>query len=239
MIRPLLLSLAALTVSVAPATAQKKQAPAAAATNWANTVTLAPNGAYVMGNPKAPRLVEYLSYTCSHCGDFQKQGLAGLNGLKMQWIRRGILSLEVRNFIRDPYDLTAALLARCGGPARFAGNHETLFLNQEAWFKQIGPYEAGEGANPPEDKVAAVTKIADKTGLLALLAKQGLAPAAQRACLADKQAMSDVLGMTAGAWDVQGFSGTPYFILNGKPLPGVHVWTALKPLLPALPAAGK
>lgn len=238
MIRPFLLSFAALSLLAAPATAQKKKAPTAV-TNWANTVTLGPNGAYVMGNPKAPRLVEYLSYTCSHCGAFQKEGLAGLNGLKMQWIRRGMLSLEVRNFVRDPYDLAAALLARCGGPARFAGNHETLFLNQDAWFKQIAPYEAAEGANPPEDKVAAVTQIADKTGLFALLAKQGLAPAALRACLADKQAMSDVLGMTAGAWDVQGFSGTPYFILNGKPLPSVHHWGALKPLLPALPAAGK
>ncbi|MBT2185973.1 DsbA family protein [Sphingobium nicotianae] len=235
MIRRILFALAALTVLTAPATAQKK----AATPNWAATVTPGANGAYVIGNPKAQRLIEYLSYTCPHCGAFHKEGLVGPGGLRTQWLRRGLVSLEVRNFVRDPFDLTAAMLARCGGPARFAANHEALFNNQEAWFKVLQPFSEAEGAKLPADQVAAMTLIADKTGLFALLARQGLTPAAQRACLADKQALANVLAMTAGSWDVKGFDGTPYFVLNGKSLPDVHTWAALRPLLPPLPAAGK
>ena len=233
MLRRLLSCLAALVMIAAPAAtpAQKKAAPA----DWSRTVTLGANGAYVLGNPKAPtRLVEYLSYTCPHCAHFQAEAGAQL---KAQWIKRGLVALEYRNFVRDPFDLSAALLARCGGPARFLANHEALFANHEPWMTKAQDY-AGNPAKS-SDQVAQLTDIADKTGLFALLGKRGLAPAAQKACIADKQAMSTVLALTAGAWDSKDFSGTPFFIVNGKAQADVHTWDELKPLLPALPAPGK
>ncbi|MBB5987177.1 thioredoxin domain-containing protein [Sphingobium lignivorans] len=219
----------------APAVAPAQQR--AAATDWTSTVTIGSNGAFILGNPKAPnRLVEYLSYTCSHCAHFQAEGAPQL---KAQWIRRGLLSLEFRNYVRDPFDLAAAMLARCGGAARFAGNHETLFAGFEDWMKRAQAYaDAQKDAAPTEDRVEQITDIADKTGLIARLAPRGLAPAAQRQCLADKQALSQVLGLTASAWDSKEFSGTPFFILNGRPLADVHDWAGLRPLLPALPRSG-
>lgn len=224
MIRRLALTLLALLALAAPATAQKAQ-------DWSKTVTLAPNGAFVLGNPKAPtRLVEYMSYTCPHCGHFQAE--AG-EGLKAQWIRRGLVALEYRNFVRDAFDLSAALLARCGGAAKFLGNHEALFANQEAWFKQAESLDPA--ATQGQERVAALTIIGDKTGLFALLAKRGLTPAAQRACIADKAVMDTVLKLTAGAQEIKDFTGTPFFIVNGKPLADVHDWAGLQPLLPALP----
>jgi hypothetical protein len=35
--------------------------------------------------------------------------------LKTQYIDRGLVLFEYRNLVRDPVDMTAALLARCGG----------------------------------------------------------------------------------------------------------------------------
>jgi protein-disulfide isomerase len=233
MLTRFLAPLAALILIAAPAVAPAQ--PKAAATDWTRTITLTPNGAYVIGDPKAAtRLVEYLSYTCPHCGAFQAEGVPGL---KAQWVKRGLVALEYRNFVRDPYDLAAAMLARCGGAARFLTNHEALFANQKVWLKAA---EADEHAhNADEDRIAEITRIADKTGLFALLAKRGLSPAAQRKCLADKQQLAIVLNLTAGAWDNKEFTGTPFFILNGKPLADVHAWAPLQPLLPALPATGK
>ena len=41
---------------------------APAGTKWSETIAASPDGYFVMGNPNAKvKLVEYGSYTCSHC----------------------------------------------------------------------------------------------------------------------------------------------------------------------------
>lgn len=226
MLRRLLACLAAFTL-FAFATA----APAQSGRDWTRTVTLGANGAFILGNPAAKtKLVEYLSYTCPHCAHFAAEATTPL---KANWVRQGLLSIEFRNFVRDPFDLSAAVLARCGGAAHFLGNHEALFANHDAWIKQADVYARAQEGQPKREQAEQVADIADKTGLIALLAKRGLTPAAQRKCLADKTTLSQVLNLTAGAWDTKEFNGTPFFILNGKPLTDVHDWTRLKPLLPA------
>ena len=91
-------------------------------------------------------------------------------------------------------DMTAALLARCGGAGRFIGNHDALFANFEAWMGKAQSYAASAPQNA--DRTAQMADIADKTGLFALLAKRGLTPAAQRQCLADKGAAAQLMGLT-------------------------------------------
>lgn len=205
-------------------------APAQSGRDWSRTVTLGANGAFILGNPAAKtKLVEYLSYTCPHCARFAAEATGPL---KAEWIRQGSVSLEFRNFVRDPFDLSAAILARCGGAAHFLANHEALFANHEAWIKQADAYTRAQQGQPKREQAEQVADIADKTGLIALLAKHGVTPAAQRKCLADKAMLAQVLGLTAGAWDTKEFNGTPFFILDGKPLADVHDWTRLKPLLP-------
>ena len=224
------LPLVMLAVPVA-APAQQQQAR-----DWSRTVTLGANGAYILGNPNAPtKLIEYMSYTCPHCAAFAKEATAPL---KTGWIRRGLVSIEYRNFVRDAFDLSAALLARCGGATHFLANHEAIFANYEPWMARARSFaDSPEAAAASSDQVAQLTLIADKTGLFTLLAARGLTPAAQRACIADRQAMSQVLNLTAGSWDNEGFSGTPFFVLNGRPLADIHDWASLRPRLPALPAS--
>ena len=81
---------------------------AAPATDWSQVARPTAKGAYVFRNPAAPiKLVEYGSYTCSHCADFARESGPVL---KDRMIRSGSVSLEYRHLIRDPADLGAAIL---------------------------------------------------------------------------------------------------------------------------------
>lgn len=216
-IRLLLLSLLVLPASVL----------ATPAANWANHVAMTPAGGHVLGNPAAPnKLVEYISYTCPHCAHFVEEASAPL---KANYVRTGKVSVEVRNAVRDKYDLTVALLARCGDPKRFFGNHEALFANQSAWMEKIGAYER-DAAKPAEQK-AALRDIGQKTGLYALMAKRGYKPAQLDACINDANAMKQVLAMTDEAWNKLKIPGTPGFTLNGTLLDGSD-WASVQAALP-------
>ena len=211
-----------LAVAVVPAALA-----AAPAANWTNHVSLSPIGGHVLGNPAAPaKLVEYVSYTCSHCAHF----VAEASGpLKTGYVHGGKVSVEVRNAVRDKYDLTAALLARCGGPKRFFGNHEALFANQNAWMEKLQVYDR-DAAKPQEQK-AALRDIGQKTGLYALMAKRGFTPAQLNACIGNAASMKQIVAMTDEAWKKVKIGGTPAFTINGA-LAGGSSWTDLRAALP-------
>jgi protein-disulfide isomerase len=196
--------------------------------DWSKRVTLSAVGGHVLGNPVAgTRLVEYVSYTCIHCAAFTNQ--AG-GALKLTYVRKGGMSVEVRNLVRDPADMTAAMLARCGGKDRFFGNHAALFANYDAWMNQLTGYvDLPVGATP----VQRMTDIADKTGLFALMRGRGFTQAQLNACIADKPMLDTILKMTEDSSKVYHITGTPSFLLNGKLLDKVHDWNSLKDALPA------
>ena len=205
-------------------------AHAAPARNWANMVTLSKEGAYVIGNPAAKtRLVEYVSYTCPHCAHFVAEGTAPL---KAGWVSKGLIAVEIRNLVRDRYDFTAALLARCGGAEKFPSNHEALFAAQSDWIAKAQAYESQPSTLPADAKPAAVmSEIADKTGMIALMAKRGVTPTQSRVCLADQKAFDLVMAMTKRGLEQYQVKGTPSFLLNGR-LTDVYDWAGLQPLLP-------
>ncbi|WIW88163.1 thioredoxin domain-containing protein [Sphingobium sp. V4] len=203
---------------------------AAPAANWVSRVVLSPIGGHYMGNPAAPtKLVEYVSYTCSHCAHFVGEASAPL---KTQYVKGGKVGVEIRNAVRDKYDLTAALLARCGGPARFMGNHEALFANQSAWMEQLETYD--RDATKSADQTAAMRDIGQKTGLYGLMNKRGFTNAQLDACIANPQAMKQILAMTDEAWNKVKIGGTPGFTVNGTRVEG-STWSILQAALP--PAA--
>ena len=204
---------------------------AAPAKDWSHEVVLTPEGAHQLGNPAAKtRLVEYVSYTCSHCAHFVDDASAPL---KSGWVANGGLVIEVRNLVRDRYDFTAALLARCGGPARFIGNHEALFANYDAWIEKVRAHAEQPPAIPQDANPAVImTDIAEKTGLITLMQKRGVSPAQSRTCLADRKAADAILAMTKYGVQQDGITGTPGFILNGKKA-AAYDWATLRPMLPA------
>jgi protein-disulfide isomerase len=187
---------------------------AAAAPDWSKTVTRAPNGAYVLGNPKAKvRFVEYLSYSCPHCAHFTGEAAGPL---KSGFADKGTVAVEMRNAVRDRYDFTAAVLARCGGASRFFGNNEALFGAQEALLTKASAFEASntvpEGA-PINDALKAMAKGA---GLTDFMVKRGFTVAQVNACLIDKPTQDVVLALTKEAWETRKIPGTPTFLINGQ-----------------------
>ena len=210
--------------AIAPGTASV----AAPARDWSMVTTRLPSGAMLIGNPAAPvKLIEYGSYTCSHCADFSTESEKVLKG---EMIRSGKVSLEYRHMIRDRLDLAAALLARCFGPRGFAGASAAIFASQPMWFETANKWiEAHPDVTTmtPEQQMRAV---ADGSGLTAMMVKRGLTRARAEACLANKAEADAVVKMTADApAEVQ---YTPTFFLNGKMVPNVD-WAKLEPILRA------
>ena len=60
-----------------------------------------PEGGFLMGNPNAKvKLVEFGSMTCPHCADFEEQ--ARRKPLIDNYVKKGQVCFEFRNFVRDP-----------------------------------------------------------------------------------------------------------------------------------------
>lgn len=203
---------------------------APAGTSWTETVSKTPDGGYVMGNPNAPvKLVEYASLTCSHCADFSKTATAEL---KDQFVAKGTVSYEVRNYVRDPIDLAAALLSRCGGPGPYFAITEQMFTNQPALFAKMQALgEAGYAriqALPPEQIVPAIAKAG---ALDEFVQQRGIAAARANACLTDKAAIDELIAMNDRANKEIKIQGTPTFLINGETVTDAGTWEALKPRL--------
>lgn len=229
----LLLAPALLLPSLAQAAPAAKHhtARAPVAKDWSRTVTLGSTGGHIIGNPAAKtRIIEYVSYTCPHCAHFVTEGTKPLN---QGWVAKGTVAVEVRNLVRDRYDMTAAVLARCGGPARFPALHEALFANFQSWVEKLQAYEKQASPLPENPKPAAVmTDIAEKTGLFTLVGKYGVTTAQAKQCFADQKTQDLILAMTKTALGPDQITGTPSFLINGK-LTEAHDWSGLRALLPA------
>lgn len=201
-------------------------------TNWATSVE-ARDGGHVYGNPEAgTRLVEYMSYTCSHCAEFARTGDPVI---KQLLVPRGEVSFEIRHFLRDPIDLTAALLTHCGAPEKFLGNHEAIMRGYPVWMGAARKATQAQrtrwsfGSNAARQRA-----IASDLGFYDIMEERGYTRPALDRCLSD-QAKANALAETS-ARDVGALQlpGTPSFVLDGKVLDGVHSWDALKPVLQAL-----
>jgi protein-disulfide isomerase len=149
--------------------------------------------------------------------------------LRTRYVAGGKTSVEVRNAVRDRYDMTAAMLARCGGPRRFFGNHEALFANQDAWMEKLMAYDQSAPRNP--DQVTTMRDIGRNTGLYDLMKKRGFTEAQLDACIADPVANKAVMAMTEEAWKTLKIHGTPAFTVNGALVDGSS-WEKLQPALP-------
>ena len=193
---------------------------------WSQTVTTSPIGAFLAGNPDAKvRLVEYFSYTCHVCADFAK---AGSLPLKTQYVDRGLVLFEYRNLVRDPVDMTAALLARCGGPKAFAGNHQAIFAAFPALIAKIRQATEAQTKSWFEGTTGErARKIAAGTGLAALMRARGYTQAQIDAALDSEVAQAELTGMTNIGLNADRVQGTPSFFVNGRNA-GVTAWPALK-----------
>jgi protein-disulfide isomerase len=204
-----------------------------AATDWTRVVVKTPAGGYRMGNANAKvKLVEYGSMTCPHCRLFDDEGG---DRLIRDYVKTGKVSYEFRNYVRDPYDLSAALIARCNGAKGFFSLTRGLFKDQEQWIAkaQSAPDERIEAIKdlPPSRLFLETAKLA---GLQSWAAARGVPVARSNQCLSNKAEIDRLVAMNKAATDqYPAFPGTPTFILNGTMLEQAGTWGALEPKLRA------
>lgn len=217
---------------------QASSAPVAAVaapkgTNWSETVTATKAGGFQMGNPDAPlKLIEYASFTCPHCREFAETTDAGLRAK----VDTGKVSFEFRNLIRDPLDLTAAILARCGGTEPFFPLSRQLFGNQDSMFKTV--QAAGDAAYKtamqlPRDK--SLIRLAEISGLIEFVKARGIAEPQARTCLANVAEADKLAAESDTGAQQYKVEGTPTIILNEQKLDNANSWPTLEA---ALKAAG-
>jgi protein-disulfide isomerase len=202
---------------------------AAAPRPWVTVATPAPQGSYVIGNPKARvKLVEYVSYTCPHCGHFAAESAATLKG---KFVASGSTSVEIRSSVHDKFDLIAATLARCSGPAIFPKLHDALFSQQSTWLDRAVTFDAANAQRiSTYPQPAQFRALADGAGLTDIAKGAGMTDAAVGQCLntsVNFRATLDVAQAMSGK-----IKGTPSFELNGKMIENTE-WAKLEPMLRA------
>ena len=152
-------------------------------------------GDFSLGSPDAPvKIVEYASYTCSHCANFHA---AVFKDLKKDYIDTGKVHFTLREVYFDRYGLWAAMVARCGGDMRYFGIHDMLFDQQQDW------------ANPEQTPEQAVAKLRT-IGITA-----GLDGAAIDACLNDQAMAEALIARFQTNMEADGVEGTPTIFVNG------------------------
>jgi protein-disulfide isomerase len=194
---------------------------------WQDVAAVTPEGGVVIGNPNAElKLVEYASHTCHVCADFSKQGSAAMN----EYVNTGVISYEIRNLIRDPVDLTIAIIARCGDASLFHpladaawGEFDPLMAQIQSRADAIG--RAVEGN---EDK--RFQAIAESSGVLEFFAARGVSTEQAMTCLADTDGAQQLADRSEEQSDAENITGTPTFFLNGRRLNATS-WRAVEPIL--------
>ncbi|MGE0109551.1 MAG: DsbA family protein [Bdellovibrionales bacterium] len=110
---------------LSPACAATANAPAPALTDFA------------LGNANAPvTIVEYASFTCSHCSHFYTDIMPRL---QKEYIDTGKVRFIYRDFPSNRYDLIAGALTRCVSTEQFYPLVKTIFSNYQTWVQQPKP----------------------------------------------------------------------------------------------------
>ncbi|MEO0590156.1 MAG: thioredoxin domain-containing protein [Pseudomonadota bacterium] len=184
---------------------------------------------YMIGNPEAEaQLIEFISYTCSHCANFAKQSDGTLD---FAAIGPGFVSVEVRPVIRNSLDLVVTMMAQCGKETGFIRRHRAFLYSQDKWLQKA--------INAPQSQRAIWARADAKARLNAaraldfddLMISKGLTAQEVNACLADDNAAQKIMAADSADRSEFGITGTPTFALNGKTLENVSDWPSLSAVL--------
>ena len=231
MTKPLFAALALMFAIAAPA-ALLDAKPAVATRDWRTTIALTGEGNAVMGNPAAPlKLVEYVSYACSHCADFAAQSRARLEG---DWVKNGLVSVERRSTVLEnqPFALVAALVVQCGAPARWFANGDAMLTAQLEWLpKVLDPALQQKWKMQPADRFAAT--MARDLGFYELMRGRGYTAAQIDVCVTDQARIQSILQTTNYGFTTIGIVGTPSHLINDSLL-SFFDWPNLEGLIEAM-----
>lgn len=217
------------------AAAAKAEAPIKPPANgdWTQIVVATGAGGYRMGKPDAKvKLLEFGSMTCPHCAYFEDHAY---DTLVNDLVKSGNVSYEFRNYVRDPFDISASLIARCNGAKSFFPLTRQLYKDQPDWIAKVqqapqAQVEAIQNLGPEKQFL----KIAELAGLQKWAAMRGIPTAKSSQCLTNQDSVNQLVQMNSDATDqFPDFQGTPTFVMNGKMVDlgrvtQDQVWSALE-----------
>lgn len=190
------------------------EVPAPEGQSWLDTVAVSDADGYIVGNPDAPiKLIEYASYTCGACANFIE---TGVEPLKSEYVESGRVSYELRNLVRDPIDLSVAVLARCGSPESFHPLSEQVWRNFQTIMggAQANGQAIEAAMTGPEDE--RLVGVAEAVGLIDFFASRGLSRDQARQCLADTDKVQSIAENSNTQASQNDVTGTPTFFINGQ-----------------------
>lgn len=166
----------------------------------------------VLGRADAPiTIIEYASFTCSHCAVFNNEVLPEL---KKRYIDTGKAKLIFRDLPTAPVQVSVSLaaLARCAAPGRFFDVTEHLMSGQEAAFRTSNLENWMRGA----------------------ISVSGRTEAQLMECM-NTQTMRDTLNADIQAASNSGINGTPTLFVNGKHVANPNLEGMVAAITPLLP----
>ena len=148
-----------------------------------------------LGAEDAPlTVVEYASFTCPHCKTFHENVF---KDLKANYIDTGKVRFIYREVYFDRYGLWAAMVARCGGEARYFGITDLIYQQQADWTQGSSPAEVADNLR--------------KIGRQAGMSNEEL-----DACLQDGDKAQAMVALYQENVTKDGIDGTPSFIIDGQ-----------------------
>jgi protein-disulfide isomerase len=199
--------------------------------DWSKLVTKTSEGGMLMGNPQASvKVVEFASMTCGACAAFANEDKPKLVD---QYVKTGNVSFEFRNFVRDPLDVTMALVARCAGASpQFYALTDGMFVDQKSFFDRLQSVPQAQLAalqnQPPAQQFQ---QMAQLSGLQEWAAQRGMPSARSGQCLANQAEIDGLVQMNADASSQYEIAGTPTFLVNNEVVslqPGQGNWQSLE-----------
>jgi protein-disulfide isomerase len=202
----------------------------AATPNWLLTFAVGAEGGNIIGNPNAPvKLIEYASYTCIHCANFETNEAPVL---RSDYIAKGKVSLEIRPMLLNALDVPMTLLAKCGSPGRFFGNHRIIMARRASWIALTDTISDATQKKLDNNDFPGFNMDVYRALKLSSLAKErGLSEAMVQKCMTDPKMLAAIIKISDDASDKYNVRSTPSFFVNGELKQDAHSLDSLKPYL--------
>jgi len=194
---------------------------------WQDVAVETPEGGFRIGNPDAElKLVEYASHTCHVCAAFSQDGAEGMN----KYVNTGVISYEIRNLIRDPVDLTMAMIIRCGDPVLWHPLADEAWSNFDQLMADVQARSSTIQQALQQDPDRRFQAIGQASGVLDFFAARGVSRDEAMKCLADGDKAQKIAEKSEEDSNELKITGTPTFFLNGRRL-NATAWSAVEPVL--------
>ncbi|MFV0473648.1 MAG: DsbA family protein [Pikeienuella sp.] len=164
-------------------------------------------GDIVLGQEDAPvTIIEYASYTCSHCSNF---AIYTLPEIKKAYIDTGKAKLILREVYFDQFGLWASMVARCAGDMGYYRLAENFLTRQRVWYgEHVRAFNETKDPGPIIEEMKKIGRLA------------GLSNERMDACLTDEAFLERLVTDFQTSIAEDAVESTPTFFINGDRVEG-------------------